>query len=192
MFRQTQGKAAVEALDGTRITLPHATYEGPRAELDLGGRTVELRTWGTAHTRGDQIVYLPQERILFAGDLIEERSFPIFPWFPPADTEVDDAKWVAVLNGFEYFDPSVIVPGHGDLGDFQIARRLASHIEDVGQEVRKLRTAGRTTDQVITALKRLLHNYKPEQIRSRYRPIFANATLYVVWCPTGKAFSNRL
>ena len=153
LFRQTQGKAAVDALEGTRITLPHATYEGPRAELDFGGRKVELRTWGTAHTRGDQVVYLPQERILFAGDLIEERSFPIFPWFPPVDTEVDDAQWVAVLNGFEYFDPAVIVPGHGDLGDFQIARRLASHIEDVGQEVRKLRTAGRTADQVIAALK---------------------------------------
>jgi len=38
-------------------------------------------------------VFLPKERILFAGDLIEERMFPIFPWFPPADMEVGGIKW---------------------------------------------------------------------------------------------------
>jgi len=43
-------------------------------------------------------VFLPKERILFAGDLIEERMFPIFPWFPPADMEVDGIKWANVLN----------------------------------------------------------------------------------------------
>ncbi len=43
-------------------------------------------------------MFLPKERILFAGDLIEERMFPIFPWFPPADMEVDGIKWANVLN----------------------------------------------------------------------------------------------
>ena len=42
------------------------------------------------------------------------------------------------------------------------------------------------------ALKRLLHNYKSEQIYSRYSPFSASSILYAVWCSTGKAFSNRL
>ncbi len=157
LFRRTQSKAAAAALDGTRIVTPHSTYDGPMAELDLGGRKVELHTWGTAHTRGDQVVFLPQERILFAGDLIEERSFPIFPWFPPDDTEIDDTRWVGILNAFESFNPAVIVPGHGDLGDLQIARNLASHIKSVGQDVLRLRQAGQTADQIIA-------EYKPKVI----------------------------
>lgn len=90
LFRQTQGRAAADALDGTRVVMPHFVYDGPSAQIDLGGRKVELHTWGTAHTRGDQAVFLPQERILFAGDLVEERMFPILPWLPPDD--VDDRK----------------------------------------------------------------------------------------------------
>ncbi len=86
---QTQGKAAAAALDGTKLVMPHFVYEGPKAELDLGNRKVELHASGTAHTRGDQVVFLPQERILFAGDLIEERMFPIFPWFHPEDVDID-------------------------------------------------------------------------------------------------------
>ena len=57
--------------------------------LDLGGRIAELRTWGLAHTRSDQVVWLPEERILFTGDLVEERCFAIFPYFPPEDADVD-------------------------------------------------------------------------------------------------------
>ena len=153
LFRQTQGKAAADALDGTKVVMPHAVYDGPSAELDLGGRKVELRTWGTAHTRGDQVVFLPQERILFAGDLIEERMFPIFPWFPPQDQEIDDARWVSILNGFRGFDPAVVVPGHGDMGGVQIALNLAAHIEDVGRQVRALREQGRTPDQITAECK---------------------------------------
>ena len=79
--------------------------------------------------------------------------FPIFPWFPPDDVDVDSARWVEVLKGFDYFNPAVVVPGHGDLGDFRIAQNLASHIEFVGQEVRTLRQAGRAPDQIIAELK---------------------------------------
>ena len=89
MFR-TFGPHVAAALEGAELVQPDEVYEGTASSIDLGGRTVELRTWGLAHTAGDQVVWLPQERILFTGDLAEERMFPIFPWFPP-----DDAKSMA-------------------------------------------------------------------------------------------------
>src|ERR1700730_1283996 len=92
LFRNTQSAAAAAARDGTDIVMPHVVYDGPRTEVDLGGRIVELHSVGTAHTRGDQIAFLPKERILSAGDLIEERMFPIFPWFPPADIDLDGTR----------------------------------------------------------------------------------------------------
>lgn len=80
LFRRAQSIAAVAALDGTRVVMPRFTHDGPRAEVDLGGRKVELHSWGMARARGDQVVFLPGECILFAGDLIEGRMFPTFPW----------------------------------------------------------------------------------------------------------------
>jgi hypothetical protein len=46
LFRQTQSKAAADALDGTKIVMPHVVYDGPSAQIDLGGRMVELRNLG--------------------------------------------------------------------------------------------------------------------------------------------------
>ena len=153
LFRQTQGPAAVEALRGTEIVMPHMVYDGPRAEIDLGGRKVELRTYGLAHTRGDQTIHLPAERVLFAGDLIEERMFPIFPYFPPADTEVDGAHWASVLRGFQGLNPAVIIPGHGDLGDIRIAQELASHIATVHRQVRTMRASGMPAERILAECK---------------------------------------
>ena len=160
LFRQTQGPSAVAALQGTEITMPHMVYDGPMLEIDLGGRKVELQTYGLAHTRGDQTVHLPGERILFAGDLIEERMFPIFPYFPPADTEVDGVHWASVLRGFQALDPKVVVPGHGDLGGIRIAQELASHIELIHGRVRTMRAAGMSADRIRTECKpQLLAEY---------------------------------
>ena len=130
--------------------MPHFTYEGDHAEIDLGGRIVELHNWGLAHTRGDQIVFLPDERILFSGDLIEERMFPIFPWFPPNDTDVDSAHWIDILYGFQKFKPRLVVPGHGDPGNIDIALNLAKHMEFVGRGVRALRASGKSPADIIT------------------------------------------
>jgi len=157
LFRQMQSPAAAAALDGTRIVMPHLVYDGARSEIDLGGRKVELQTYGLAHTRGDQTVYLPQERILFAGDLIEERMFPIFPYFPPSDTELDGARWASVLNGFQALDPKVIVPGHGDLGSIRMAQDLAAHIEAVHAQVRSLKASGMSAERIV-------EEYKPKLI----------------------------
>jgi len=153
LFRKTQSAAAAAAFDGTTIVMPHVVYDGPLTEIDLGGRIVELHSVGTAHTRGDQIAFLPKERILFAGDLIEERMFPIFPWFPPADIDLDGTHWTRVLNSFQRFNPGLIVPGHGDPGTIEIALNLASHIENVGRRVKVLQQAGKSADDILRVAK---------------------------------------
>lgn len=154
LFRQTQGPAAAAALDGTKIVAPNEVYDGPSKDIDLGGRTVQFFNYGTAHTRGDQTIFLPKERILFAGDLIEERMFPIFPYFPPVDAELDGAKWAEILTGFKPLNPKIIVPGHGDLGDFKIAQAVADHITTVRSQVRALKLSGMSPEQIVK-------DYKP-------------------------------
>jgi len=151
MFK-TFGPGLATALEGTEIVFPDEVYDGDSLTIDLGGQKVELRTWGKAHTGGDQIVWLPRERILFTGDLAEERMFPIFPWFPPNDTDIDAACWTKILSELESWKPAVVVPGHGDLGGPEILVAVRDYLLDVERRVFAERKSGKDADAIVASL----------------------------------------
>jgi glyoxylase-like metal-dependent hydrolase (beta-lactamase superfamily II) len=151
LFR-TFGPAVAAALEGVELVDPHEVYEGGETELDLGGRTAQLRTWGVAHTRADQVVFLPEERILFTGDLVEERIFPIYPYFPPDDADVDGNRWIEVLSRLEELDPAVVVPGHGAVGDVAVIAAAREYHELLREETFGLAAEGLDADEVVARL----------------------------------------
>ncbi len=159
MFRGF-GPAVAAALEGTELVAPHVAYDGAVCELDLGGRRVELRNWGRAHTNGDQVVWLPEQRVLFAGDLAEERIFPIFPWFPPDDTDIDGARWAEVLATCAALGPRIVVPGHGDIGGVAILDAVRGYMQDLAARVAAERAKGLDAAAITAALE--------PQIRARY------------------------
>jgi glyoxylase-like metal-dependent hydrolase (beta-lactamase superfamily II) len=151
MFK-TFGPHVAAALAGTCIVEPDHVYDGASTSIDLGGRTVELRTWGLAHTAGDQVVWLPQERVLFTGDLAEERIFPIFPWFPPNDTDIDGARWAKILTELVSWKPAIVVPGHGDIGGAEILAAVRDYMVDLGERVAAERKTGEDADAIVAVL----------------------------------------
>jgi glyoxylase-like metal-dependent hydrolase (beta-lactamase superfamily II) len=161
MFRGF-GPGVAGALEGTDLVQPDDTYSGRTTTIDLGGRVVELATWGNAHTRGDQIVWLPAERILFTGDLAEERIFPIFPWFPPHDADIDAATWAALLAELEGRNPAIVVPGHGDVGGKEILAAVRTYMTDLGQRVKAARAEGKDEDAIIAALSAKVRSEHPD------------------------------
>jgi glyoxylase-like metal-dependent hydrolase (beta-lactamase superfamily II) len=145
MFR-TFGETVAEQLEGVELVEPDEVYDGELA-LDLGGTPVELREVGLAHTRGDQVILLPGQRVLFTGDLVETRLFPIFPWFPPDDVDVNGSRWIDVLRRLEALQPEVVVPGHGEVGGPELIREVRVYLEDVRARVRTA-ADGRSAEQV--------------------------------------------
>jgi len=129
MFRGF-GPAVAEQLEGVEFVTPTELYED-EARLDLGGLAAELRYFGAAHTLGDQVVFMPEERILFTGDLVETRLFPIFPWFPPDDADVSGSRWLDVLARLQALEPEVVVPGHGEVGGQELIQQVLGYLEDV-------------------------------------------------------------
>jgi glyoxylase-like metal-dependent hydrolase (beta-lactamase superfamily II) len=150
LFR-TFGPAVAAALEGVELVDPHEVYEN-ETELDLGGRTVQLRTWGVAHTRSDQVVFLPEERILFTGDLVEERIFPIYPYFPPDDADVDGDRWIEVLGRLEELNPAVVVPGHGAVGGTGVIEAAREYHQLLREETLNLAAEGLDVDEVVARL----------------------------------------
>jgi glyoxylase-like metal-dependent hydrolase (beta-lactamase superfamily II) len=151
MFK-TFGPSIAAALEGTALVEPDEVYDEASAAIDLGGRSVELRTWGLAHTAGDQVVWVPEERILFTGDLAEERIFPIFPWFPPQDATIDAARWAHILTEVASWNPAIVVPGHGDPGGVEIVNAVRDYIVDLGQRVRREREGGKGAEVIVAEL----------------------------------------
>ncbi|NTA40232.1 MBL fold metallo-hydrolase [Agrobacterium salinitolerans] len=162
-------------LDNIVLTSPHQVYDQERVKVNLGGREVELRTWGKAHTPGDQIAYLPAERIVFMGDLAEERMFPIIPLFPPMISveDMDIARWEAALNDILQLQPRLVVPGHGSLGGPEVISGVLGYFHEVRQLVRESKGPSR----------QLL-----EDIRSRY-PTWENSEFIE---PATRYFSQEI
>jgi len=151
MFRGMSPEISA-VLDGTVLVAADSLYDGDRHVIDWGGRHVELLTWGAAHTLADQVVWLPQEWVLFTGDLAEERIFPIFPWFPPDDADIDARGWLTALDAMLALNPTIVVPGHGGLGNASIVRGVSDYIRAVADAVRR----GDSPDE-ITAQMQAVH-----------------------------------
>jgi glyoxylase-like metal-dependent hydrolase (beta-lactamase superfamily II) len=131
-----------EALEGVEYVPADVVY-AVTAELDLGGRVVELHHYGPAHTRGDQVIFLPRERVLFTGDLVEERFFAIMP-----DEDTRANEWVERLERLEQLDARVVVPGHGALGDSDLVTTARECLVSVRDRVAELQAAGHPLEEI--------------------------------------------
>jgi glyoxylase-like metal-dependent hydrolase (beta-lactamase superfamily II) len=87
------------------------TFEG-RMDLKVGGKEIQLIEVGPAHTRGDMIVYVPGDQVVFAGDILFMGGTPIM-WAGPVD------NWIKACDLMLDLDAEVIVPGHGPITDKQ-------------------------------------------------------------------------
>ena len=110
-----------------------------------------LRSRGPAHTAGDQTI-LVDGRVLFGGDLFETRMFPIVPYFPPADTDVDGSRWITVLDQLIALDPAVVVPGHGGVTDVSLIRDVRDYLNYVRSEASRLRASGASAADAAAAI----------------------------------------
>ncbi len=88
------------------LTYPTVTFDD-HLTLDLGNRAVELRYLGRGHTAGDLVVWLPEERICFAGDLVEAQAAPYMGDAHVADWSTTTLDEVAALQ------PAQLVGGRG-------------------------------------------------------------------------------
>jgi len=94
---------AVESVPG--LTWPTIVFE-KRMTLMMGKLRVEIMQVGRGHTKGDTIVWLPDDRVLFSGDLVEFDATPY-----TGDAYLQD--WPATLDAIAALKPEKLVPGRG-------------------------------------------------------------------------------
>lgn len=105
--------------------------------LTVGGVKFEINPVGPAHTPEDLVVYLPSEKVLFAGDLVFRSRIPYVG-------QADSRHWITALDSLLKFDTKVIVPGHGPLSsearkDMQLTRDYLIYLRTtMGQAAKNL------------------------------------------------------
>ena len=114
--------------------LPTRTFSG---ELDLvvGDRAVKLIEVGPAHTAGDVLVYVPDQRTVFTGDILFIDGTPIM-WAGPV------ANWIKACEAIIDMAPEVIVPGHGPITDTAGVARVRDYLGYISKEARARYDAG--------------------------------------------------
>ena len=112
------------------VDAPTVTFE-TGLRIDLGGRVVELRHLGRGNTGGDVVAWLPAERILVAGDLVDHPVPYAFAGYP--------GEWIVTLERLAALDPAVVVPGHGEvLRGKGYIERVAALIRGIRQQINDL------------------------------------------------------
>jgi glyoxylase-like metal-dependent hydrolase (beta-lactamase superfamily II) len=160
MFRGL-GASVARQLEGVELARPDGVYDH-EYDLDLGGRVVQLRATGRAHSRGDQVVRVPDADVLFTGDLVEAAQFSIFPWFPPYDTDVSGIRWLEVMRRLAAESSRIVVPGHGDVGGPQLLADVRDYLELLRDETWTRRDSAMSEETIAEEISALMIRRHPD------------------------------
>jgi cyclase len=131
-------------LDGITATGPDRTFSGEES-VDVGGREVRLIQVGPAHTPGDALVYVPDARLLYAGDVLFVGGTPI-AWAGPID------RWIAALDLVLDMDVATIVPGHGPVSGKAEVSTMREYLVSVETQARQRFSDGLDVDEAIASI----------------------------------------
>jgi len=114
-----------------RIVPPTVTFED-RLILEGTRRSVHLITFGGGHSPSDVFAYLPDERILFGGDLAIQG-------FHPSVGNGRPSSWIGILRRMEGLRPNLVLPGHGPPGGGATLSDTRRYLQDVDRIARAAR-----------------------------------------------------
>jgi cyclase len=107
---------------------------------------VRLLALGSTHTRGDTMVFVEQDKVLYAGDVV-------MPHVPVAFSQTSSAKvWEEVLAELTPLGATVVVPAHGDIGTGAMIAEQRAAFAGLRSGVRALKARGVPVDEAVKSL----------------------------------------
>lgn len=141
---------------------------GSELKMDLGGVTARLFTLGPAHTKGDTYILVEGDGVLFTGDVIVNRFFPIMP-----DAESSGKNWVAILDQLAAIHPRIVVPGHGEVGNDSLFGKERDYLKTVQSRVAELKKQGKSSEETGKILASEIRAKYPDWDNPEWIPVAA-------------------
>lgn len=116
------------------LTPPTETFKD-KMTIMVGDKRVELIEVGPAHSLGDALIYVPEDKVLYTGDILFSAGTPI-AWYGPV------ARWIDVCNRVLEMDVEVIVAGHGPISTKDDVRKMRDYLLDITEKARPLYEQG--------------------------------------------------
>jgi glyoxylase-like metal-dependent hydrolase (beta-lactamase superfamily II) len=114
--------------------------------LDLGDVHVKFTVVGPTHTRGDTGLFVVEDKVLFAGDVVMNDSFLA------AGDATSMAAWLKAFDTFEAFQPATIVPSHGPIGTGALIPANRALMEGIRARAAALKAQGKSIDETASAI----------------------------------------
>ncbi len=133
----------VAAVGGDSVEPPQTTFTELPHILERTSRRVEFHHFGWAHTRGDGMVFLPEERILCTGDAIVNGPFNY-------TGDGNTGNWPNVVTKALDLDFETLLPGHGPHGGREIAEGQREFFQEINATVGEAFNNGIQLDDLVT------------------------------------------
>src|SRR4029077_12578168 len=136
--------------ENQQARLPQVTYRD-RLTIHLGGKEIQILYLGRGHTRGDSIIFVPQDRIAYVSELFFSDQFLYI-------NDGYGVSWLQTLDAVEALAADIIVPAHGPIPEDPRETRQGLHrfrqmLVDLRDAVQKEIARGATEDQAAAAIK---------------------------------------
>ena len=138
----SRSAAIAGVLEGfTAYRTPAEIFEREKV-LDLGGVRARILRLGPGHTRGDTVVFVEEERVLFSGDLAMKQLFPAF-----ATPQSSSRTWLTSLDELDALKPRTVIGAHYPVADATVIGEYRELIKGLQARVAELKREGKSSDE---------------------------------------------
>ncbi len=135
-------------MKGTKLAYPTLTFSD-RLTLDLVNNKIEVLFIGPSHTTGSVMVFVPQEKVLFCGDIL-------FNDYHPFLGEANIEGWIKVLDEIMAMDVDKIIPGHGPVSSKKDLADLKNYLLVFDRKAKELTAQSNDLDFIVAEMKKSL------------------------------------
>ncbi|MGE5300687.1 MAG: MBL fold metallo-hydrolase [Acidobacteriota bacterium] len=135
-------------MEGTRLSYPSLTFS-EKMEINLGDQVVELIYPGPSHTNESIVVYLPDKKVLFTGDIL-------FTDYHPNIANGNVEGWLKVLDTVAAVDADKIIPGHGPVSGKKDILDMKDYLVAFDKKARDLAAVSGDAQYIASELKKAL------------------------------------
>jgi cyclase len=133
-WQRDEMRAICEQIDTIEIVLPTLTFT---EQMTFNGsrRTAQLIHCGANHTPSDSVLWLPEDGVLLAGDIVQVQMHPSMG-------QGDHEQWVTTMDRLAELAPQWIIPGHGAVGTSEDITTMKQYVLDITAAAQAAATQG--------------------------------------------------